>query len=185
MPWCPKCGTEYREGFAECADCHVALTNIRPAAPEPEAPHMPPGSVAEPVPVYEAATPIDAEMICEILRNADIPALSLERDDGLLKTYSGTSLSGSVILVGREQADAARECLRTWAEQDERAPISEEALAEAALTELPEEELARQAEAEPPASLGGNGAFHGMRAVLVALMLILACVLIAYGQVQG
>ncbi len=23
--WCPKCGAEYREGFTECADCHIPL----------------------------------------------------------------------------------------------------------------------------------------------------------------
>lgn len=25
MPWCPKCKTEYREGFTTCADCNVEL----------------------------------------------------------------------------------------------------------------------------------------------------------------
>ena len=25
MPWCPKCGSEYREGFTKCADCQVDL----------------------------------------------------------------------------------------------------------------------------------------------------------------
>lgn len=25
MPWCPKCGTEYREGFDTCADCGEML----------------------------------------------------------------------------------------------------------------------------------------------------------------
>ena len=23
--YCPKCGVQYREGFTECSDCHVAL----------------------------------------------------------------------------------------------------------------------------------------------------------------
>lgn len=26
MPWCPKCKTEYREGFETCADCGETLT---------------------------------------------------------------------------------------------------------------------------------------------------------------
>ena len=25
MPYCPKCGSEYREGYTECTDCHVSL----------------------------------------------------------------------------------------------------------------------------------------------------------------
>ncbi len=30
MPWCPKCGAEYREGFTRCAECGVALVDQRP-----------------------------------------------------------------------------------------------------------------------------------------------------------
>ena len=32
--YCPECGVEYRDGFAECSDCHVALLAGAPA-PEP------------------------------------------------------------------------------------------------------------------------------------------------------
>ena len=28
--FCPKCGSEYREGFAECADCGEALIEEKP-----------------------------------------------------------------------------------------------------------------------------------------------------------
>lgn len=31
MPYCPKCRAEYREGFAECADCHSSLVASLPA----------------------------------------------------------------------------------------------------------------------------------------------------------
>ena len=30
MPWCPKCKTEYREGFAVCADCGSELVSEEP-----------------------------------------------------------------------------------------------------------------------------------------------------------
>jgi hypothetical protein len=30
--FCPQCGDEYREGYVECADCHVPLTDSRPQA---------------------------------------------------------------------------------------------------------------------------------------------------------
>jgi hypothetical protein len=33
MSWCPECGAEYRQGFAECADCRVTLVDEPPAAP--------------------------------------------------------------------------------------------------------------------------------------------------------
>jgi hypothetical protein len=38
MPWCPKCGSEYREGFTRCSDCGGELTDTPPLADEvPEA----------------------------------------------------------------------------------------------------------------------------------------------------
>lgn len=32
--FCPECGVEYREGFAECSDCRVALVETLPLEPE-------------------------------------------------------------------------------------------------------------------------------------------------------
>jgi|GEM_PF-1719664 len=37
MPYCPKCHTEYREGFTVCSDCGAALAPDDPA----ESPHRP------------------------------------------------------------------------------------------------------------------------------------------------
>lgn len=34
MPWCPKCRTEYREGFAFCYDCEVDLVDSLDKAPK-------------------------------------------------------------------------------------------------------------------------------------------------------
>jgi len=33
MPWCPQCGSEYREGVATCAKCQAGLVPERPEAP--------------------------------------------------------------------------------------------------------------------------------------------------------
>lgn len=34
MPWCPKCGAEFREGFTACNTCHVKLIGHKPDGTE-------------------------------------------------------------------------------------------------------------------------------------------------------
>ena len=83
MPWCPKCKAEYREGFTECATCHVPLVDELPDEQDME--QMPDAVQAEPAPeeavqlenpiaVYTADSRIDAEMIRDMLRESGIPA---------------------------------------------------------------------------------------------------------------
>ena len=48
MPWCPKCKAEYREGFTECATCHVPLVDELPDEQDME--QMPDAVQAEPAP---------------------------------------------------------------------------------------------------------------------------------------
>lgn len=35
MPWCPKCGAEFRAGFTACNTCHVKLIDHKPDGTEP------------------------------------------------------------------------------------------------------------------------------------------------------
>ena len=66
--FCPSCGTEYREGFARCADCDVALVATPPAAePEPE-------RTAGPELVARFHTLAEAEVAVEMLHAAGIDA---------------------------------------------------------------------------------------------------------------
>jgi len=34
--FCPKCATEYREGFKVCADCGIDLVDVLPQEAKPE-----------------------------------------------------------------------------------------------------------------------------------------------------
>ena len=34
MPWCPKCGAEFRPGFTECNTCHIPLMDHKPDGTE-------------------------------------------------------------------------------------------------------------------------------------------------------
>ena len=34
MPWCPKCGAEFRPGFTECNNCHIPLIDHKPDGTE-------------------------------------------------------------------------------------------------------------------------------------------------------
>lgn len=178
MPWCPKCGTEYREGFAECVDCHVPLLDKKPISP-PEADLQEHEYLLDPVVAYQVATTAEARMVCETLRNADIACITRESSlGGILATYTGSSIYGTDIVVDRTRLEDAREVLQIWAAQDERAPVSEEDLAQLALSELPEAELAAQAEAEEPAMLSGNRSYKFMKIMLGVIAALAVIILI-------
>ncbi len=175
MPWCPQCGTEYRPGFTECADCHVPLSDEPHAAPRAPVCDAP----TDPVPVYEAATSMDGEMICEALRNAGIPAALRDREPGqITKVYLGSSVYGVTVLVDRTRIADAHEVLTVWAAQDDRAPIDEETLAQLALGSLSEDELARQAQSAPPQPARFNRAFYLTAAALVLLLVFVLALLL-------
>lgn len=176
MPWCPKCKAEYREGFTECAYCHVPLTNQKPQDNAPPDGYEAELSLMNPVTVYEAKDGADVAMICEILRNAGIQTATRDSETlgGLLRLYTGSSIYGMSILVDRTQVEKAREILQTWAEQDERAPISEEELTRQALSEMPEEELTREAEAVPPQPLTSNASYEKMKWAVIGVLAVAA-----------
>jgi hypothetical protein len=102
--YCPECGSEYREGFVECADCGVPLT----AAPPAE----------EPVPDLDLVTVLAVEdpgrlaLAESLLMEAEIPYA--KKGDQIQDLFGGgriafNPLVGPVLLqVPQEHAEAAR-----------------------------------------------------------------------------
>lgn len=107
--YCPKCKAEYRDGFFECADCHVPLVaSLPPETPEPIR--------DEPVPEY-----VDLE---EVMTSFDIGEISMARsllDDHqvsyLVQNENFSSFYGSVparILVPKDRIDEAKDLLQDF-----------------------------------------------------------------------
>ena len=63
MPWCPKCKTEYRDGFRVCADCGSELVAEQPIE-ERKAPQWEAAGVD--IPGMEAASSSEEETVEEI-----------------------------------------------------------------------------------------------------------------------
>lgn len=74
--FCPKCGTEYREGFDTCADCYVPLV---PEAPEPQVePPEPHEKGRSFVAVFRHEQPFIAQMALDELEKEGIVSFMQE-----------------------------------------------------------------------------------------------------------
>ena len=106
---CPKCGSEYRDGFTCCADCDVALV-------EPPPPPEPPPQI-DLVPVYETGNAALVPVIESLLEDAGIEFMT--RSEPIQHMFGwgtfGSNLNyviGPVqFLVRAEDAEAARELI--------------------------------------------------------------------------
>ena len=106
MPICPRCRSEYREGFARCADCRVPLVDELPPA-EP--------AVARPTRVEEVrlatfATDAEALMWAELLESQGIRTVLVRLGPGAAAW--GSPVQGPYELrVAAAQASHARAVL--------------------------------------------------------------------------
>jgi hypothetical protein len=112
---CPQCGAEYRPGFTECADCHLALV-VPPPQPM-GSPRATPEQHLDLVTVFATGNPALIAIAQSVLRAADINFATRGEDVqeimGLGRFPFGANLiAGPVELQVRlEDADDARALL--------------------------------------------------------------------------
>ena len=100
--FCPECGTEYREGFVECADCRVPLV-ARPPAEADE------GDLD--VLIETSLCNLIAISLAEsLLREAGIPYFVMDRNSSA-RQESGNFLGFWTIRVPQDREAEAREIL--------------------------------------------------------------------------
>ena len=114
--WCPKCKSEYREGFTVCSECGTALVAELPKEPAFE-------------PVFLTTT--DAENaweVQELLQRAGVACYLKDDDDSYIRLDPEQEIPGD-IYVNRRALPVARRCLMLLSRPP--LPIEEEDLMEA------------------------------------------------------
>jgi len=107
--FCPQCRVEYREGFVECADCHVPLTDqLQPEAPVED--HAGPGDLD--VLIRTACWgPISIGLAKSLLEEAGIPFFAMDQNISA-RQESGNFLGWWDVRVPLDREAEAREILR-------------------------------------------------------------------------
>jgi len=119
---CPQCLTEYRDGFTECADCHVPLA---PGPPPPVAEEPAGEHVAELVTVFETSDPFAVNLAKATLEDNGIEYV-IGGDDSQERGLTGMSPMGAMptkFIVEAHLVASARELLDPLLHPE---PIAEE-----------------------------------------------------------
>ncbi len=157
MPWCPKCGSEYRDGFTECASCGVKLVDKltdeqkKQAEMEERRDMVLPEGMSRPVAVFTAKNRLEAESIEDMLRDNDIPVFDRPAAFRQIQSYSGADARfGVELVVDASQTARARQLI-----DEMQTELSENELSEEDLARLAEEQAEQmpKAEVEDSASL--------------------------------
>ena len=157
MPWCPKCGSEYRDSFTECASCGVKLVDKltdeqkKQAEMEERRDMVLPEGMSRPVAVFTAKNRLEAESIEDMLRDNDIPVFDRPAAFRQIQSYSGADARfGVELVVDASQTARARQLI-----DEMQTELSENELSEDDLARLAEEQAEQmpKAEVEDSASL--------------------------------
>lgn len=157
MPWCPKCGSEYRDGFTECASCGVKLVDKLTDEQKKQAEMgerrdmVLPEGMSRPVAVFTAKNRLEAESIEDMLRDNDIPVFDRPAAFRQIQSYSGADARfGVELVVDASQTARARQLI-----DEMQTELSENELSEDDLARLAEEQAEQmpKAEVEDSASL--------------------------------
>jgi len=108
MPWCPECGTEYREGFTVCTDCRVPLTDTPPEKKE----QQPDPELVRETLLTVVKDELEFTRIESLMAEAGIPVLKKHRGSGeYLELYMGATPYGLEIYVPYEALSRAKALL--------------------------------------------------------------------------
>jgi len=110
--YCPQCRAEYREGFTECSDCHVALLDGQPP-PSRFDPSL------DPVIVMVTNDAIQLAMAKGLLTEAGIPFIALGEIATLVTDVDPLLHKWVEIQVPRDNESEAREALAPVLEPEE------------------------------------------------------------------
>lgn len=176
MPWCPKCGSEYRDGFTECASCGVKLVDKltdeqkKQAEMEERRDMVLPEGMSRPVAVFTAKNRLEAESIEDMLRDNDIPVFDRPAAFRQIQSYSGADARfGVELVVDASQTARARQLI-----DEMQTELSENELSEDDLARLAEE----QAEQMPKAEVEDSASLRLLP--IIAGVLVLALVVLYF-----
>lgn len=176
MPWCPKCGSEYRDGFTECASCGVKLVDKltdeqkKQAEMEERRDMVLPEGMSRPVAVFTAKNRLEAESIEDMLRDNDIPVFDRPAAFRQIQSYSGADARfGVELVVDASQTARARQLI-----DEMQTELSENELSEDELARLAEE----QAEQMPKAEVEDSASLRLL--TVIAGILVLALVVLYF-----
>ena len=101
--FCPVCEAEYQPGIKRCPDDHSDLVErLNPATGHDD-------SEASLVPLHAPGSPIEAEMVNDILRQNGIRSVVKSGGADALSPLLSTTSKGSIILVDERDFDRAQE----------------------------------------------------------------------------
>jgi hypothetical protein len=100
--YCPKCGSEYREGFSKCADCGADLVSGQPPKTEDDVRYV------EMVEVFSTYNPGDIAVIKSVLDGEDNHYYFQGENTNLM--VGGGSYAR--LLVAEDQVDRVRDILK-------------------------------------------------------------------------